>query len=278
MSPHLRTARAVALVCALVIGVAACSDDDGTVAPSTTRVQPTDGLGTVRQPALEGTLSVVASDTLAAALPDLVEQFTLRNPGVEITVRFDTASVLAMQLLDGEPADVFISSDQENMQVLVAAGRIDGSPQVVARNRLVIVTPPGNPAGIGTIADLAAAGDVGLCDASTPCGALADTVIDSAGVDLPRASTDRRPTALEAIAAVTDGEVAGALVFASIAEAAGDAVTVVELAPDLPATADQPAATLAPAVNALAARAFVDFMLSPEGQEILTAGGFLPPA
>lgn len=274
--PHsLRTFLAAALVLTLAIAGVGCSDDDDADGPTSTTTASTPAAGgpSGRQPALEGSISVAAADSLADALPVLVERFTLLNPGVAVTVRYDATPVLAMELLDGAPDDVFLAADQDNMTALVDAGRTDGGARVMARNRLVIITPPGNPEGIASLTDLAGAGEIALCEPDVPCGALADRILEDTDVDV---DDIREANATDTVAAVMAGNAAAALVFATTAEAAGDAVQVVALEGTIDATSTHTIATLAPAVNALAARAFVDFVLSPEGQDVLVEQGFLP--
>lgn len=273
-----RTSRFASLVVVSVLlaSSAGCSDDDPGSTPSTTAVTSTEPGASVRQPALEGVVSVVAADSLAEAMPALIERFNAANPNVEVTARFDSTPVLAMELLDGAPADVFISADLANMDALADSGRTDGPPQVLAESRLVIVAPAGNPDGIVGLGDLAAVDAVALCESGTPCGAVADAALDAAGVD--PGGADRVPTGAAAVAAVADGDAGAALAFGTSAQAAGGAVEVIDLPDGVEATTTYTVATLAPAVNALAARAFLDFVRSPEALDILGDFGFLPPA
>jgi molybdate transport system substrate-binding protein len=74
----------------------------------------------------------------------------------------------------GRPADVFASADEANMQKLVDAGPVAGTPQIFARNLLQIVVAKGNPQHIAGLADLARPGlIVVLCGETVPCGRYA---------------------------------------------------------------------------------------------------------
>ena len=81
-----------------------------------------------------------------------------------------------------------------------------------------------------------------------------------------------------AVAAVAQGDAGAALAFRTSTQAAGSEVDVVDLAEDVAADTTYTVATLAPAVNALAARAFLDFVRSPEALDVLEGFGFLPAA
>ena len=126
---------AVTVATLVLAPAAACSDDDqATTASSSTTTAAEDanvGAGG-RQPALDGTISVLASDSLLEVLPLLVDRFQALNDGVEVTVRYGPDLDLAVELGDGVPADVFLASDEGSMAAVAAANRIDGSPKAVS--------------------------------------------------------------------------------------------------------------------------------------------------
>ncbi|NLD76683.1 MAG: molybdate ABC transporter substrate-binding protein [Acidimicrobiales bacterium] len=263
---------AVALTSALLLAGAACASDDDSSAPPPSTDRPDTAGPTVRQPTLEGTVSVLAAEPLAEVMPLLVERFRAENPAIDVTMRFDSTPVLTMELLDGASADVFIAADQANMAAVVAEGATDGTPRVLALARLVIVTAPGNPSDIVTLADLAGAGSAALCSDGTPCGVLTDAALDAAAVSLD--GTTRVASGRDAIESVVAGDVEAAVVFAADARAAGDAVEVVDLRREVEITGHYTIATLVAAVDGLAARAFVEFALSDEATELLERYGF----
>ena len=78
--------------------------------------------------------------------------------GVKLTFSFGASSQLRAQLEQGAPADVFASADTVQMDNAVKANTIQGTPTIFARNRLVVIVPAANPAGITTLADLAKPG------------------------------------------------------------------------------------------------------------------------
>ena len=65
------------------------------------------------------------------------------------------SQVLATQLAQGAPAEVFASADSRSMDAARAANRIDGMPFVFAQNKLVVIVPRTNPGRIGKLQDLA---------------------------------------------------------------------------------------------------------------------------
>ena len=88
------------------------------------------------------------------------------------------------QLVQGAPADVFASADGKNMYKAVEAGLVTGKPVIFATNTLTIVTGPGNPKGIASLADLTKPGvTLVICAPQVPCGAAAQKVQDAAGLE-----------------------------------------------------------------------------------------------
>jgi len=79
-----------------------------------------------------------------------------QNPGISVTFNFANSQQLAQQLAEGAPADLFASANPKQMEVAVGAGRVDEAAiQTVARNRLVVIYPEDNPAGLQGLEDLA---------------------------------------------------------------------------------------------------------------------------
>ena len=162
-----------------------------------------------------------------------------------------------------------------------ATGKLyDGEPAVVATNTLQIVVPAGNPDGLTSLADLAAlsadGGKVVVCAAQVPCGASAASVLESAGVTLVPASLEQNVTAV--LTKVTAGEADAGLVYRTDVLKAGDAVEGVDFTESSEAVNAYPAAVLTDVTAPAVARAFVDFLVSREGQTLLAARGFALPS
>ena len=76
--------------------------------------------------------------TLAAA-------FEAENPGVAVQLNHGPSGMLARQIEDGAPVDVFVSAGWPEVERLQKKDLVAGEPVVVARNRLVVVVPEGSP-------------------------------------------------------------------------------------------------------------------------------------
>lgn len=266
------------VVLCLVAG--ACSDDDSSAADdTTTTTAPTEP---VEAPAndgseVEGSITVSAASSLRHAFTELGEEFTAANPDAEVTFNFDSSTSLVNQIVEGASVDVFAAADPAVMQQLLQSGLVSGYVQMVADNRLVIVTKPGNPLGVAGLADLPDAGVVALCGADVPCGRYSSEALENAGVAVDESSVTRGQNASATLTAVTEGDADAGIVYATDAQAAGDAVTVVELEDDHQVDAHFPIAVIATSGQLRVAEAFMAFAVGPEGQAILNRHGFVSP-
>ena len=126
--------------------------------------------------------SVCSPASLKSTFTELGEQFEKGNGGTQVAFSFAGSSDLVTQLTQGAPADVFASADQKNMTKATDAGIVSGQPVDFATNTLTIVTPPGNPKGIKTFADLATPGtQVVVCAPQVPCGSATEKVEKATG-------------------------------------------------------------------------------------------------
>jgi len=223
-------------------------------------------------------LVVSAASSLTDGFGELVERFEADRPGTEVLLNLDASSSLAGQALAGAPVDVLASAGAGDLQRVVDGGLVEGVPVAFATNELVIVTGPGNPAGIGGPGDLEAVtgdgGVVALCAAEAPCGRLADEVLRAGGVSLPEDRVTRAPNARATLGAVRRGDAAAAMVYATDARSAGADVATVDLGDAAVATDYLVAVLTGGDGDPAAAREFVDLVTSAEGREVLEAEGF----
>ncbi|MFC8597581.1 molybdate ABC transporter substrate-binding protein [Isoptericola sp. NPDC057191] len=221
------------------------------------------------------TLTVFAAASLKASFEDLAEQFEATHDGVDVQLSFAGSSDLVAQIQQGAPADVFASADTANMDKL-AADDLVSEPRDFATNTLEIAVPPGNPAGVEDLADLADP-DVKLvlCAPAVPCGAASAKVADAAGLDLRPVSEEQSVT--DVLGKVIAGEADAGLVYVTDVAAAGDDVEGVELPESSSAVNTYPIAPVADTDQARLAHDFVDLVLSDDGQQTLAGYGFAAP-
>lgn len=256
------------LLAGLTLLSAGCSSS-GTAAPSGTATSGSVG------PAIAGSINVFAAASLTEAFTTIKQQVEAKHPGTTINLSFGASSDLSTQINQGKPADVFASASKKNMSTVVDAGNALRPTDFVS-NTLEIAVPPNNPGKITELGDLARPGvKVGICDATVPCGAVATEVFTKAKITVrPAASLEDVKSTL---AVVESGEVDAGLVYVTDVRAAGDKVKGIEIPDEVNASTTYPIAKIKKARNAGLAQVFLDYVLSPAGQKVLTAAGFRRP-
>lgn len=225
--------------------------------------------------ALTGELSVYAAASLGAAFDEIAEAFERANPHVDVLpIVYDGSSRLATQLVEGAAADVFATADERTMARVTDAG-LAADPAVFATNTLVITVPAGNPADIRSLDDLARS-DVTtvVCAPEVPCGAASQALLAEGGVELTPASLEQNVTAV--LTKVEADEADAGLVYATDV-VDRDAVDVVVPEEAAEVVNRYPIVAMDAASRRVVADAFVGFVLSAEGQTVLTAHGFGAP-
>ncbi|TME17589.1 MAG: molybdate ABC transporter substrate-binding protein [Chloroflexi bacterium] len=223
-----------------------------------------------------GDLSVFAAASLTEAFKAAGTGFKAAHPGSNPTFNFAGTPTLLTQLLQGAGADVFASADQPNMQKAVDAKLVAGAPRVFATNKLEIVVGAGNPKHISGLADLARADVLYITEApDVPAAKYAAQALAAAGVK-------PAPRSLEAdvkgvVSKVALGEADAGIVYVTDVRAARGRVSGVAIPDAQNPRAGYLVAEVRAAHNPYAARAFIDYLLSAGGQQVLQGFGFTPP-
>lgn len=261
----------VASLAILGLVAAACgSDDAADDQPATTDAPNT------AESAVSGEVVVFAAASLTGAFTELGDAFMAANPEASVTFNFAASSELVAQIIEGAPADVFASADLNNMTKLTGPDANAGEPVVFANNLSEIIVAPGNPLGISGVEDLVN-DDLILvvCAPEVPCGTYATQIFENAGVTVNPDSFEENVNAV--VTKVALGEADAGIVYATDATAAGDDADGVEIPAELNVVAEYPIAVTAEAPNPDGGQAFVDFVVSADGQAILTSYGFSSP-
>jgi molybdate transport system substrate-binding protein len=234
------------------------------------------------------TLNILAAASLTEAFQEIAPAFEAAHEGVTLQFNFAGSQQLAQQLANDAPADVFASANKKQMDVAVEAGRIAAdAPVNFVQNRLVVVLPADNPAGITSLADLAKPGlKIVLAAKEVPVGqyaldflAKADADVSlgsgySAGVLANVVSYEENVKAV--LTKVSLGEADAGIVYTSDAASATAGIVQIEIPDGLNVIAQYPIAVVADSMHSDLARAFVEWIQSTEGQKVLEKYGFLP--
>jgi molybdate transport system substrate-binding protein len=219
-------------------------------------------------------LTVGAATSLSEALSDLGPSVTAAHPGTSLTFAFDASSSLVRQLEAGAPLDVLVTADEATMAAAVERGLVVDPAVSVARNRLTLVVPEGNPADVTGLADLARLDVVALCGAEVPCGRAAERVLAAAGVALDPSHVTRGQNVRSTLTAVSEGGAQAGLVYATDAVVAADVVDEVPAALGPEGEVTAMAAVTTTADDPTAADAYLTLLRGEAGRAALAARGF----
>lgn len=217
-------------------------------------------------------LTVLAASSLTKVFTAEGAAYEKAHPGAHVRFSFAGSQALVAQVAQGAPADVLATADTTS--IALAKAELSGEPRAFARNRLAVITAPGNPRHLTTLADLAKPGvKVVLAGPTVPVGKAALKALAAAAVTIRPVSLE--PDVKGVVTKVRLGEADAGIAYVTDLQSAKGAVAGTAL----PAISNSyPAAVLKTSKAPDAAEAFIDFVLSPDGQAILAAAGFLPPA
>ena len=265
--PNYRLAT-VAAVASLALAAACGSDGSTSAGSGSSPAAPGSG-------AASGTVTVFAAASLTESFTSLGRQFEAAHPGTTVKFNFGASSSLAENINQGAPADVFASASPKNMQQVVDADGASDS-KTFARNVMQIAVPPDNPAGVREVTDLARSNvKVALCQPQVPCGAVAQQVFENVNITVKPVTQGADVKAV--LTTVQLGEVDAGMVYRTDVRAAGTKVKGIEIPADQNASTSYPIAALTEAPNPAGAAAFVDYVLSPDGEKVLEQAGFTAP-
>lgn len=240
-------------------------------------------------PAAAGDLTVFAAASLTDAFKQIGQQFGAANGGASVTFNFAGSDQLATQIGQGAPADVFASANKKQMDVVIRAGDvISGTEKTFVRNRLVVIYPKDNPAKLAALKDLANPGvKLVLANKNVPVGGYALDFLAKAS-KLPEYTAAYSPTVLSNVVSYEEsvksvlskialGEADAGIVYTTDAATVRDGSVAQIAIPDtLNTIATYPIAATKNAKHADLAKKFVDYVLGPEGQQVLAKYGFIP--
>ena len=235
----------------------------------------------------EVAVTVYAAASLERALNEIGAAYETAHPGTQLAIATGSSATLRAQIEQGAPADVYLSADTTNAQALVEAGLVDGDAVPFSGNRLAIIVPESNPAGIRSPADLANEG-VAIVAASdeVPITGYADQLIANLAampgppMDYAAAYAANVVSKEENVGAVVAkielGEGDAAIVYATDARSA-TGITTIDVPTEANVTATYTGVVIKASAHPAEARAFLEWVAGSRGAEILERFGFVSP-
>lgn len=237
--------------------------------------------------AQDTTLTVFAAASLTDAFEEIGGAFEAANTGVKVEFQFGASSDLAAQLAEGAPADVFASANDRQMQVAIDAGRIEGPARAFAKNRLVVIVPADNPAGIESLHDLANDGVLLVVVAEgAPIRDYTNAMVDKL-VNVPGYGdgykeafynnvVSEEDTVRQVTAKVALGEAdAGVVYISDVTPDIAEDVKMITVPDTYNTLATYPIALTNDSEHKELATAFIDYVLSDAGQDTVVDWNFI---
>jgi molybdate transport system substrate-binding protein len=189
---------------------------------------------------------------------------------------FGGSNMLAAQIQQGLPADVFASANTKLPAQLHRAGLVT-RPYVFTANRLVVVVAPGNPRHFAGVRDLERSGlRIVMAAAGVPVGDYTRKVLAKLGMsNLAGKAVSQETDVREVLAKVALGEADAGFVYATDARTVKGKVSLLGLPDSAQPQVLYAAAAVKTSKHLAAARAWVKRLRSKPAQKKLRAAGFL---
>ncbi len=209
------------------------------------------------------------------AAASLTEVFQRYDPGERYS--FAGSNTLETQIRNGAPADIFASAAPLNADRLHAAGLV-GKPVTFTVNRLVLIVPKSNPAGIESIYDLQTKNvRLVVANAAVPVGGYTRTVLKKMNLSSVLGSVVSQETDVKAVTSkVALGQADAGFVYATDAKAVSGQVTAIRIPAWAQPRVRYEIAVVSKSRHKAAAQAWIKGILSAKGQAALRRAGFLP--
>lgn len=240
-------------------------------------------------------LTVFAAASMEETLTEIGDMYMAENEGVTVVFNFDSSGTLKTQIQEGAVCDVFISAGRTQMDQLdITADAsvntegldfvLEGSRFDLLENKVALVVPEGNPAGIESFEDMRDGLESGtimlaMGNSDVPVGQYTQKIFDYYGLDeaaLAESGCITYGTNVKEVATqVAEATVDCGVIYAT--DAFSENLTVVDTATaEMCGQVIYPAAVLNISEHQEQAQDFLDFVVSDAGREVLESVGFTP--
>ncbi len=158
---------------------------------------------------------------MAPALTDSHEQFLAEHPCVtNVAYSYGSSATLAAQIVNGSPADVFVSASESTMNTVSDSGQA-ANTTLFARNsgEIMVNTASRFAKNVTNIESLSKSSipgiKVGLCVDTAPCGVLADSILEKAGISRKAIADTESPSVEDLVSKIEMGELDAGIVYHS---------------------------------------------------------------
>lgn len=233
-------------------------------------------------------LNVYAASSLTEAFIDIERVFEAANDDVDVILTFAGSQILRLQIEHGAPANLFASANPYHTRALIETSLLhDVRP--FATNEIAVIVPLDNPANIESYADLTLATRIVIGTESVPIGRYTRAALH---LSVPHLGADFAAIVLSRVVSLENnvrlvrakvelGEADAGIVYRTDAQSSTRVRTIT-----IPAELNVSAKYTLGIINVEPARhrdetdpaeRFIAFVLSTQGQKLLSEHGFLSP-
>ncbi len=248
---------------------------------ATSPVAPTEGSSSKE-------LMVFAAASLTESFNEMATGFSAKAGGAKVTYNFGGSNQLRAQIEQGARADVFASANETEMNTLVKAGLVTATPSTFAKNRLVVITPKANPGKIEKLQDLAREGlKIVAAGPNVPVGGYMLQMLDKMSTDpaydagfkekFMKNVISQETDVKQVVAKVQLGEGDAGVVYSTdVTTKVAPDVRMIEVPDAYNVIAQYPIAPTRDAKEKELGQAFVQYLLSNDGQQVMKKYNFAP--
>ena len=168
-----------------------------------------------------GSLVVLAASSMAPVFADAEEQFLTTHPCVtNVSFSYGSSATLAAQIVNGSPADVFISASEKTMNIVSNSDQAVNTTLFARNSGEIMVNVSSRFAkNVASIMSLSKTSNpdikVGLCIATAPCGALADSILEKSSITRKAIADTESPSVEDLVSKIEMGELDAGIVYHS---------------------------------------------------------------
>ena len=224
-------------------------------------------------------LTVLAAASLTEACNEIEGIYESENSNIDLVFSYGGSGALQTQIEEGAPADVFFSAAKKQMNALLDEELVDkDTVNELLENKIVLITPEGNPAGVKGFDDVISdsVGVIALGEpSSVPVGQYSEEIFDHLGIlDAVNRKASYASDVKQVLSWVEARNADCGVVYSTDANC-GEGISVICEAPENShSRVIYPAGLVSSSKNKEEAKAFLSFLESGECGDIFEKYGF----
>lgn len=224
-------------------------------------------------------LTILAAASLTDVTKELAETYKKIAPNVTLTFSYGASGALQTQIEEGAPADIFISAATKQMDALEEGGLLlEHTKKELLYNEVVLIAPQDSTLKLTNFEDVGtdkvkiiALGD----PESVPVGEYSEEIFTNLGIlDTVKTKANYGSDVRQVLTWVEAGEVDCGVVYSTDVSVGEDIKIICEAPVGSHKDIIYPVAVIKTSINQEAAKAFVDFLSTPEAVASFKKYGF----